>query len=83
MLKRLTDGAEGQLEETPKSADKCFQRVDNILIGSADTAAQAARRSLRSSRMDATIFSNKISGEARVYHVVTHTEGERHYFLLT
>lgn len=63
--RRLEDGAKGLVAETPKPVDPCFAKVSNVLIGSADTAAKAARQALRKAGFDARIYSNQIVGEAR------------------
>jgi glycerate-2-kinase len=55
--------------ETPKPGDKIFDRVLNVLIGSADTSASAADTYLRDAHQFELInvFSNKLDGEAREY----------------
>lgn len=65
--RRLEEGVKGTVPETPKQSDPCFSKLSNVLVGSADTAAKAARRSLRKAGFEVRIFSNQISGEAREY----------------
>jgi glycerate-2-kinase len=55
--------------ETPKPGDKIFDRVINVLVGSADTSALAADNYLRDSHNFEliTVFSNTLDGEARAF----------------
>lgn len=65
VLKVLSRGAAGQIAETPKHGSPIFQRVENRIIGSNQTALEAAGN--RASRLgyETTVLSNEIQGEAR------------------
>jgi glycerate 2-kinase len=68
---RLTAGLKDSTLETPKNGDPIFEKVCNILVGSADTSASAAESFLRSSAEkqfeNVSIFTNSLSGEAREF----------------
>jgi glycerate 2-kinase len=62
---RLTAGADGSIEETPKPGDRLFDRVRNLIIGNnalvVDEAAAAARRL----GYRAELLTRSLQGEAR------------------
>lgn len=64
-LAQLARGARGELEETPKPGDPCFDRVDNRLIASGQQSLQAVKRFFERQGIAAHILSSSIEGEAR------------------
>jgi len=53
--------------ETPKPGDECFNITHNYLIGSVASAVKAVKSYLESEEFQWILFSNSISGEARIY----------------
>ena len=53
--------------ETPKPGDECFKSTHNYLIGSVASAVKAVKSYLESKEFQLILFSNSISGEARIY----------------
>jgi len=68
--KRLEDGLEGKVTETPKPNDKIFRKVHNIIIGNNQIAATAACKKARNLGFNTLLLSTKIEGEAREVGVV-------------
>jgi hydroxypyruvate reductase len=64
IIKRLEDGQQGLLEETPKEADPCFTRTTAITVGSIDLACQAAEQKARALGYDTRIISTQQTGDA-------------------
>jgi len=61
----LEKGLKGEIADTPKSGDPIFSRVDNLVIGSNDLAAQAAVERARQLGLHAMLLSTYVEGEAR------------------
>jgi glycerate 2-kinase len=57
-------GANSAVPETPKDDDPAFEGVENIIIGSNETAVRAAAEKSESLGLDTEITSFEISGEA-------------------
>ncbi|MDR0600953.1 MAG: glycerate kinase [Treponema sp.] len=64
-IKALRLGAEGKLNETPKTGNPAFERVRNILIGSNYGALLAAEKKARKLGYNTLVLSSEITGEAR------------------
>jgi glycerate 2-kinase len=64
VLKVLSDGAQGLLEETPKPGDVVFSKVHNVLIGNNRTASQAAAECLKYEGLKTILFDEPLEGEA-------------------
>ena len=65
VLAVLKMGLAGMIEETPKSEDRAFSKVINILIGSNYTALQAAAARAVELGYHTVVLSSRITGEAR------------------
>ena len=64
VLRRLRQGAQGQMEETPKPGDPLFSRVENRVIATARLALAAAEDFFRSHGIQTTDLGDRITGEA-------------------
>jgi hydroxypyruvate reductase len=64
VLRRLRQGAQGQMEETPKPGDPRFSRVENRVIATARLALTAAEDFFRSHGIQTTNLGDRITGEA-------------------
>ncbi|MCR4406895.1 MAG: glycerate kinase [Anaerolineae bacterium] len=62
---RLRAGLAGQVPETPKPGDLVFTRVQNVIVGSNEIAAQAVVDEAREQGFSALLLSTFIEGEAR------------------
>lgn len=62
---RIEQGVAGQIEETPKSGDPIFQRVQNLIVGSNALAVEAAAAKARDLGLRPLILSTRIEGETR------------------
>ena len=60
----LSEGAKGQIDETPKPGDPIFARVDNRIIGSISDALWAAEKESRRQGFTPLVLSSMIQGEA-------------------
>jgi hydroxypyruvate reductase len=58
-------GANGEAEETPKSGDRLFELVENVIIGSNRQSAQAAVSCARKNGLNALLLTSNLEGEAR------------------
>jgi glycerate-2-kinase len=63
--KIIERGIEGGLPETPKSGDRAFRNVQNVIIGTNRQSCEEAVRRLKRSGYAASILSTHIVGEAR------------------
>ncbi len=63
---RLTAGAEGRIEETPKPGDRLFERVRNLVIGNNALVVDAAAAEARRLGYRAELVTRSLQGEARV-----------------
>ena len=64
VFKLLRDGASGLIEETPKSGDPLFEKVQNLVIGSNRTALFAASHKAKQLGYNTLILSSFMQGEA-------------------
>jgi len=62
---RLRAGRDGEIPDTPKSGDPIFKRVQTVVIGSNEIAAQAAVAKARQLELNSLLLSTFIEGEAR------------------
>lgn len=62
---RIEQGVRGEIAETPKPADRLFQRVRNTVVGSNRLALTAAARRARELGFRPLVLSSEIQGEAR------------------
>ncbi len=65
--RRLRDGVEGRLHDTPKPGDPLFDRVRNIVVGSNRLAARAAAAAARALGYETLLLSTFVEGEAREF----------------
>jgi len=63
VMKYLENGARGMETETPKPADRIFDRTYNLIIGSGDLSIDAARDEASALRYNALILSSFVEGE--------------------
>ncbi len=63
--KHIQNGLDGTIEETPKSTDKIFDKIHNIIIGNNRTALKASYQKAIELGYNASILSSYIKGEAR------------------
>lgn len=61
----LSRGVAGEIEETPTLGTACFQNVDLQIVGSAATAAQAARDRAEGLGYHGEVVTCELQGEAR------------------
>jgi glycerate 2-kinase len=62
---RLRAGVTGEIPDTPKPGDPAFERVQTVVVGSNEIAAQAAVGKARQLGLDSLLLSTFIEGEAR------------------
>lgn len=65
IYEHLKRGAQGIIEETPKSGDPIFKKVRNFIIGSNLQAQEAAKQKAEKLGYNAMILSKPISGDTR------------------
>jgi glycerate 2-kinase len=65
LMEQVPSGIIQALVETPKPGEKVFQRVQNVLVGSNEQAAEAAHDYARAAGLDAMILQTNLQGEAR------------------
>ena len=65
MSEKLTDRIEGKIEETPKFDDKCFKKVDNLIIFTNRDVCNAVVNQLQQ-YMETKLLTSFIEGEASV-----------------
>jgi glycerate 2-kinase len=63
--KTLIDGANGIIEETPKTQDKAFEKVYNVIVGNNRTASLAACQYLKTHGLPTILLTATIEGEAK------------------
>ncbi len=61
----LQEGREGRVQETPKTGEKIFERVHNVVVGSNILALRAAEKKARDLGYTPLILSSMIEGETR------------------
>ena len=62
--RHLEEGATGKLPENPKAGDPVFDRVQNVLVGSNELAAEAARVQAEQEGFRAEVVTTEMQGEA-------------------
>lgn len=62
---RLEQGVAGRVAETPKPGDPCFEKVQNLVIGSNAQAVDAASKRARELGYRPMVLSTTIEGETR------------------
>jgi len=65
VMRILTAGAEGLLEETPKPGDPVFRPVENVLVGTNYQALLAAENAAEALGYNVAIVTSQLVGEAR------------------
>ena len=65
VVQHLERGARGDAPETPKTGDRAFKAVRNVVIGSAHRSLEAAAAFFESKGIHAAILGDSITGEAR------------------
>ena len=65
VLKRIEDGAEGRVKETPKPGDPVFKRATNVVIGNNGIALEAARQAAEDMGYPTLVLTDRMEGEAR------------------
>lgn len=65
IVKRLEDGAQDRIPDTPKEGDPVFLYVSNIIVGSNILALEAAEKKAMALGYDTLILSSLIEGETR------------------
>ena len=63
--KRIQEGKEGKLPETPKKSSRIFNRVHNVLVGTNKESCEAAAEVLEKRGYHSLILSTRLQGEAR------------------
>lgn len=66
VIERLRAGQRGEIADTPGPDDAVFARVQHVLVGSNEQAAQAALAAATAAGMHALILTTSIQGEACV-----------------
>jgi len=66
VLERLTQGARGQIAETPKADDPVFGHVANVVIGNNGLVVDAAAAQARQLGFAPHILTRSLEGEARL-----------------
>lgn len=78
----LTEGINGLQDETPKTEDACFHRVENRVIGNANDMLTAASRFFANRGIPSAILGDTVTGEARevakVYAALTQEIHQHH-----
>lgn len=64
VVKHLERGARGEIAETPKPGDKIFDRVENVVIATAQQSLQAGAAFFRSKGITPVILGDSVTGEA-------------------
>src|SRR3989441_1339026 len=65
VTKRIQNGKEGKVPETPKRSSRIFKRVHNVLVGTNEESCRAAAEVLEKRGYHALILSTRLQGEAR------------------
>ena len=64
VMKRLQNGARGDVAETPKPGDRLFAQVNNKVIASSQHALQGAAECLRAHGVTCAVLGDSVTGEA-------------------
>lgn len=62
---RLQDGRDGKISDTPKPGDPLFDRVQTVVVGSNELAAEAAVLQSETEGLSALLLTTYVEGEAR------------------
>jgi glycerate 2-kinase len=62
---RLEQGARGEIPETPKPGDSCFERVTNRMIATAQASLEAGAAEFSSAGIPVMMLGDTVTGEAR------------------
>ncbi len=65
VMRRLKNGATGEIEETPKPGDPALSRAYSCVIASNEIALEAAKEAAQDLGYASTILSSRVTGEAR------------------
>ena len=65
VVAHLRRGMAGEIAETPKPGDPCFERVQNLIIGDNRMAARAAKAKAETLGLRAEVLTTFVEGEAR------------------
>lgn len=65
IVDHIARGKAGRIPETPKPRDQMFDRVQNVLVGSNEMAARAAREKATRMALNSDLLSTSVVGEAR------------------
>ncbi|MDZ4201099.1 MAG: HAD-IIB family hydrolase [Gallionella sp.] len=65
VIAHLELGANGQLDETAKAGDSCFEQTRNVIVGALGLALSAARQKAAQLDIAAEIVADDLQGEAR------------------
>ncbi len=71
IVRRLTEGADQRIPETPKRSDPIFERVRSVIVGSNIVSLNAGRKKARELGYRTLILSSSIEGdttEAALFH---------------
>ena len=63
--KVILDGEKNLIEDTPKSSDKIFEKVNNIILGNNRTSCLAVCQYLRSLGLKTLLLTSTVEGEAK------------------
>ncbi len=65
VVKIIEAGLDGKIDETPKENDKCFSKVNNILIGTNYLSLISCEKVAKKLGYNTIILSSQITGEAK------------------
>ncbi len=65
IMKRVRDGLEGKVQDTPKPGDRIFERVKNIIVANNIGALKAMEEKAKSYGLNTMILTSYLEGEAR------------------
>ena len=65
IIELLNKGAAGLAPETPKAGSPVFDNVENIIVGSLDTAIRGAKEQAEAFGYEVVVLSETVQGEAR------------------
>jgi hydroxypyruvate reductase len=65
VARRLRDGRDGKIPDTPKPGDPLFERVQTVVVASNELAAEAGVRWAEAEGLSALLLSTYVEGEAR------------------
>lgn len=66
----LRDGEKGLISETPKTGDKAFEKVHNVVLGNNRYSSLAACERLQSQGLNSLLLTATLEGEARQVGIV-------------